>query len=202
MWSPLTKSPERFETFPTFSPDGRWLYFCSAEAVDSLPRDYDRVKYALVRIAFNPEDGSFEDRLETVFDAPAMGKSVSFPRISPDDRWLAFTEQDESGWGLEVRRERERSGAERRERKERGGAGQGKAEAEADAEAGRCGKCGNLPEVGAEANAETETDGKVGEEAAGAERVGAEQSRTGRSEAGRAGQGGAEKAAEGCSAAG
>ena len=26
-WSPLTKSPERFETFPTFSPDGRWLAF-------------------------------------------------------------------------------------------------------------------------------------------------------------------------------
>ena len=90
-WSPLTKSPERFETFPTFSPDGRWLYFCSAEAVKNLPDDYAEVKYALMRIAFNPEDGSFGDRLETVFDAPAIGKSVSFPRISPDGRWLAFT---------------------------------------------------------------------------------------------------------------
>ena len=90
-WSPLTKSPEKFETFPAFSPDGKWLYFCSAEAVENMPADYDKVKYALVRVAFNPEDGSFGDRVETVFDAPAMNKSVSFPRISPDGRWLAFT---------------------------------------------------------------------------------------------------------------
>lgn len=32
-WSPLTRSKDSFETFPTFSPDGRSLYFCSAKAV-------------------------------------------------------------------------------------------------------------------------------------------------------------------------
>lgn len=32
-WSPLTRSEDSFETFPTFSPDGRSLYFCSAKAV-------------------------------------------------------------------------------------------------------------------------------------------------------------------------
>lgn len=90
-WSPQTKSEDRFETFPTFSPDGRWLYFCSAEAVEDMPADYNKVKYALMRIAFNPENCSFGDKLETVFDAPAFGKSVSFPRISPDGRFLAFT---------------------------------------------------------------------------------------------------------------
>lgn len=90
-WSPLTKSPDRFETFPTFSPDGKWLYFCSAEAVENMPADYDKVKYALVRIAFNPDDCTFGDVVETVFDAPSLGKSVSFPRISPDGRFLTFT---------------------------------------------------------------------------------------------------------------
>ena len=99
-WSPLTKSAERFETFPTFSPDGRWLYFCSAEAVENMPADYDKVKYALMRIAFNPDDCSFGDKLEAVFDAPALGKSVSFPRISPDGRFLAFTLHDYGNFSI------------------------------------------------------------------------------------------------------
>ena len=55
-WSPLTKSDGRFETFPTFSPDGKWLYFCSAEAVSPMPDRHREVRYGLYRIAFNPED--------------------------------------------------------------------------------------------------------------------------------------------------
>lgn len=90
-WSPLTRTTDHFETFPTFSPDGRWLYFCSAEAVDDMPAGYEKVKYAIMRILFNPEDRTFGDIIETVFDAPAMGKSASFPRISPNGKYLAFT---------------------------------------------------------------------------------------------------------------
>lgn len=90
-WSPLTKSDGRFETFPTFSPDGKWLYFCSAEAVSPMPDKHREVRYGLYRIAFNPEDCTFADSLECVYDAPAEGASVSFPRISPDGRYLCFT---------------------------------------------------------------------------------------------------------------
>lgn len=90
-WSPLTKAEDRFETFPTFSPDGKWLYFCSAEAVTPMPDKYREARYGLYRIAFNAEDMSFRDSLECVYDAPAEGFSVSFPRISPDGRFLCFT---------------------------------------------------------------------------------------------------------------
>ena len=90
-WSPLTKAEDRFETFPTFSPDGKWLYFCSAEAVTPMPDKYRKARYGLYRIAFNAEDMSFGDSLELVYDAPAEGFSVSFPRISPDGRFLCFT---------------------------------------------------------------------------------------------------------------
>lgn len=90
-WSPLTKAKDRFETFPTFSPDGKWLYFCSAEAVTPMPDKYREARYGLYRIAFNAEDMSFGDSLECVYDAPAEGFSVSFPRISPDGRFLCFT---------------------------------------------------------------------------------------------------------------
>ncbi len=89
-WSPLTKREDRFETFPTFSPDGNWLYFCSAEAVE-MPKDHKAVRYGLYRIAFNARDMRFGDSLECLYDAPAEGYSVSFPRISPDGRFLCYT---------------------------------------------------------------------------------------------------------------
>ncbi len=90
-WSPLTKSEDRFETFPTFSPDGKWLYFCSAQAVSPMPDKHREVRYGLYRIAFNEENMAFGDSLKCVYDAPAEGYSVSFPRISPDGRFLCFT---------------------------------------------------------------------------------------------------------------
>ncbi|MBR5661301.1 MAG: PD40 domain-containing protein [Bacteroidales bacterium] len=90
-WSPLTKAEDRFETFPTFSPDGKWLYFCSAEAVEPMPDKHREVRYGLYRIHFNAEDMSFGDSLECVYDAPAEGFSVSFPRVSPDGRFLCVT---------------------------------------------------------------------------------------------------------------
>ena len=92
-WSPLTKQEDRFETFPTFSPDGKWLYFCSARAVADMPKEHREVRYGLYRIAFNAQDMSFGDTLECIYDAPAEGYSVSFPRISPDGRYLCFTRQ-------------------------------------------------------------------------------------------------------------
>ena len=90
-FSSLTRAADRFETFPSFSPDGKWLYFCSAAAVAPMPAQYKEARYGLFRIAFNSEDMSFGDSLECVWDAPAEGFSLSFPRISPDGRFLCIT---------------------------------------------------------------------------------------------------------------
>ena len=90
-YSPLTKSPDAFETFPTFSPDGRSLYFCSSKAVAPMPKEYARVKYSLCRIDFDPETFSFGDSVDTLYSASLNGKSVSFPRVSPDGKLLVFT---------------------------------------------------------------------------------------------------------------
>lgn len=90
-WSPFTRSKDSFETFPTFSPDGRSLYFCSAKAVSPMPQEYSKVKYSLCRIGFNPDDASFGDKVDTLYNGTRNGKSVSFPRISPDGKHLVFT---------------------------------------------------------------------------------------------------------------
>ena len=95
----LPHEDDWLDCFPTWSPDGRWLYYCSAhyERTDSaLPRQadlirhYDRVHYSLFRRTFDPSTQSFGPR-EVVYNAAAEGKSATLPRISPDGRFLMFT---------------------------------------------------------------------------------------------------------------
>jgi len=89
--SPLLRLDSIFETFPTFSPDGKTLFFCSADAC-VMPDEYDKVKYSLCAISFDPESRRFGTRVDTLYNAKSRGgKSVSFPRVSPDGKFLMFT---------------------------------------------------------------------------------------------------------------
>ena len=90
-WSAATKDAGRCETFPTFSPDGEWLYFSSAPIPEKMPRDFDKVRYDIARTSFDPATGAIGDTPETVLDCSSKGLSASFPRISPDGRRLLFT---------------------------------------------------------------------------------------------------------------
>mgnify|MGYP002229526050 FL=1 len=88
--SPLLQKKEVFETFPVFSPDGRKLYFCAAEA-KPIPAEYKEIRYSLCSIDFNPEDGTFGETIDTLVNAAAMKKSISFPRPSYDGEYIMFT---------------------------------------------------------------------------------------------------------------
>lgn len=88
--SPLLFSKSTFETFPTFSPDGKTLYYCSADSV-KIPDDYEKVRYSLCAITFDPLTRQFGNKVDTLYNARIMGKSVSFPRVSPDGRFLMCT---------------------------------------------------------------------------------------------------------------
>lgn len=92
--TPLLSSDAALETFPTFSPDGRSLYFCTARAIDDLPLSYKQVKYNLCRIDIDVDSRTFGTTVDTLLNATLTGKSVSFPRISPDGRFLALTVHD------------------------------------------------------------------------------------------------------------
>jgi hypothetical protein len=91
--APEIAKKERLETYPTWSPDGRFLYFCSAPLMwtdrNVIPDQYDRVRYDLVRIAYDPDRDAWGP-LETVLSAQDTGQSILLPRISPDGRWLLF----------------------------------------------------------------------------------------------------------------
>jgi Tol biopolymer transport system component len=83
--------PDMLETFPAWSPDGRELYFCSAR---KLPMNQnEQIRYDLFRIAFDPDNFSFGST-DTVVSVSGKGKSISFPRISPDGRYLLFCLSD------------------------------------------------------------------------------------------------------------
>ena len=86
---PGTDTVKYMETFPCWSPDGKFLYYCRTPQVRE-GFDLTLVKYDLVRKPFDQPEGKFGDA-EVVFDAKAQDKSVSLPVISPDGRYLVFT---------------------------------------------------------------------------------------------------------------
>jgi len=84
---PGLATKEKFETFPSWSPDGKYLYFCSANA---LPINKLReIRYDILRIQFNPDTRQF-GIIDTVVSATKDGLSASFPRVSPDGNYLLF----------------------------------------------------------------------------------------------------------------
>ena len=86
----------QMETFPTWSPDGRWLYYCSAATPYDIHADdvsaeavahYTDIRYDLWRRSFDPDTRQFGPA-ELVYEAAADSLSVTLPRLSPDGRWL------------------------------------------------------------------------------------------------------------------
>jgi hypothetical protein len=88
--------PDHLETFPTWSPDGRYLYYCCAIKNAIKKPDYEnfmnahsKIRYDLLRIAFDQENHSF-GAVDTVLTVSNEERSISFPRISPDGRYIIF----------------------------------------------------------------------------------------------------------------
>lgn len=92
--------PDRLETFPTWSPDGCYLYYCCADKHFIRKPDYEsfmdahsRMRYDLMRISFDEENCTFGEA-DTVLKVSDQVSSVSFPRISPDGRYLLFCKSE------------------------------------------------------------------------------------------------------------
>lgn len=97
----ISADTTRLEVFPTWSGDGKWLYYCVADfpSADSLPSNvdyrsiYDKVHYNLYRRSFDVKTHNFGEE-QLVYDAASKGRSVSLPRVSPDSRFVVFAEGD------------------------------------------------------------------------------------------------------------
>ena len=99
----ISELDDELEVFPTWSPDGKKLYFCSAHFEyqnDSIAPEtemiqrYKEVKYDLYSADFDPETKQFSN-MEKIFDAAdSLGQSVTLPRVSPDGRYMLFAKAE------------------------------------------------------------------------------------------------------------
>ena len=100
--TPLLADSMAFETFPSFSPDGKRIYFCAAPHV-SLPNELKKLQYSLVSIPFDQQTGTIGNHIDTLVNAqrPIAEKQVSsskssvcHPRVSPDGQYILYTVAD------------------------------------------------------------------------------------------------------------
>jgi hypothetical protein len=80
--------PDRNETWPSWSPDGRYLYYCSAPR---LPVErFRQVRYDLMRISYDIQQDRWGEP-QLLLSSEQSGLSAAHPRVSPNGRWLVFT---------------------------------------------------------------------------------------------------------------
>jgi hypothetical protein len=83
------------EVYPTWSPDGKYLYYCKSVPLPEEMKDkdirttYPKIQYNLYRRSFDVATHNFGGE-ELIYDAASADKSVTLPRISPDGRYLLF----------------------------------------------------------------------------------------------------------------
>lgn len=95
--SVIENSPSEFECYPSWAPDGKTLYYVSANMGD--PDEFNRhggavvanakgtFKYSLYSKSFNPETRTWGKK-KMFYDAAALDSSITWPRVSPDGRWM------------------------------------------------------------------------------------------------------------------
>ncbi len=91
---PQIYQEKALETWPCFSPNGKYLYFCSAPVLwDDYttfpPKNLEKLQYSLMRIPYDQTTNTWGP-LDTVLSANTVKKSMTEPRISPNGKFLLF----------------------------------------------------------------------------------------------------------------
>lgn len=93
----IENDPAEWECYPSWAPDGKTLYYVSAYLGD--PAEVKKkggavtananatFKYSLYSKKFDPDRREWS-RKEMFYDAAAVDSSITWPRVSPDGRWL------------------------------------------------------------------------------------------------------------------
>lgn len=85
------------EVYPTWSPDGNYLYYCKSVPLPEELKDkdirstYSKIQYNIYRRSFDVASHCFGEE-ELVYDAASLNKSATLPRVSPDGQYLLFAQ--------------------------------------------------------------------------------------------------------------
>lgn len=90
----IANNPNLLETYPSWHPDGKYLYYSAARYPDGVTPEtekdhYQEIRYDILRRRFDTENHVFSDP-DTVVYASAQQQSALHPRISPDGKWLLY----------------------------------------------------------------------------------------------------------------
>jgi Tol biopolymer transport system component len=93
----IANDSNTFESFPAWNPSGTIVYYAAAhytqqtDDIDNeLAKNYSMLKYNILAKSYNKQSLDFGSA-DTIFNAAVLGKSATWPRISPDGRYLLFT---------------------------------------------------------------------------------------------------------------
>jgi tetratricopeptide (TPR) repeat protein len=97
---PGADDPRYVQASAVWSPDGKYLLFLKAEAREPYPEgakesqfanspEETQIQYDIYRIPFNDGQGGVA---EPVAGASRNGKSNSFPKVSPDGKWIVYVQ--------------------------------------------------------------------------------------------------------------
>ena len=90
----ISNKPFDLEVFPSWSPDGKWLYYSSATVADTAAsytvEHYTEIRYNICRRSFNENTLTFGEE-EVVLNAANDSLSAILPRVSPDGRYILYT---------------------------------------------------------------------------------------------------------------
>ena len=84
-------STKNRENMPCWSADGKYLYYISAPETNKSSLIY--AKYSLVRISYDVATNQWGTP-DTIISSSKTGLSISFPRTSPDGKYLVFSASD------------------------------------------------------------------------------------------------------------
>jgi hypothetical protein len=89
---PAELATDKLESLPSWSPDGKTLYYiCADRNIDTIP--YWVRQYHLMSIGFDEQTREFGDA-DTLINAYELGKSISYPRESPRGGIISFVGVD------------------------------------------------------------------------------------------------------------
>lgn len=91
--TPIRKTPNQQETNPCWSADGKALFFNSTDTVFTKSNDPRHMLYNVYRISFDPATKKWGEN-ELIFEPAKNGKSATYPKASPDGKYLLITLAD------------------------------------------------------------------------------------------------------------